>query len=131
MTVTTTSERPKNTRSVPVLTDPRVNHYPEFSAFLRATFGLDTDPLGAPGLLNVDGRTYELIFIGRSGQSFPAAIEIAALVPGLELMDADQTDRDLWAIMTWLIQGVGEPWSVEALQTTALIYRAIPDALEQ
>lgn len=131
MNVTATSERPSNTRAVPILTDPEVNHYPEFSAFLRATFGLDTDPLGAPGLLNVDGRTFELVFIGRSGQTFPAAVEISALVPGLEPMDADQTDRDLWAIMAWLIEGVGEPWSVEALQTTGQIYRVMPDAPEE
>jgi hypothetical protein len=30
--------------------------------------------------------------------------------------------------MAWLIEGVGEPWSVEALQTTGQIYKVMPDA---
>ena len=126
MTVNRITQRPSGTRSVPVLTDPDVGHYPEFAAFLSDTFALADKPLEAPGLLDVDGRIYELIFIGRSGRPFPAAVEIAALVPGLEPMDTDQTDKDLWAIAEWLIQGVGEPWTVEALRTTGQIFRVIP-----
>ena len=126
MTVTPITQRPSDTRSVPVLTDPDVCHYPEFSSFLSATFRLADKPLEAPGLLDVDGRVYELIFIGRSGRPFPSAVEVAALVPGLEPMDTDQTDRDLWAIMEWLIEGVGEPWTVEALRTTGDIFLARP-----
>ncbi len=126
MTVTRITQRPPDTRSVPVLTDPDVGHYPEFTAFLSDTFGLADKPLEAPGLLDVDGRVYELIFIGRSGRPFPTAIEIAALVPGLEPMNTDQTDKDLWAIMEWLIQGVGEPWSIEALRTTGDIFHVRP-----
>jgi hypothetical protein len=111
-----------------VLSDPDVGHYPEFAAFLVETFELAEKPLESPGLLDVDGQVYELIFIGRSGRPFPAAIEIAALVPGLEPMNTDQTDKDLWAIMEWLIEGVGEPWSLKALRTTADIYRVRPPA---
>ena len=127
MTVTPTTGRPAGARSVPVLSDPDVAHYPEFAAFLSDTFGLADKPFEAPGLLDVDGRVYELIFIGRSGRPFPAAVEIAALVPGLEPMDTDQADADLWAIMEWLIEGVGEPWTVDALKTTGQIFRVIPD----
>ena len=126
MTVTRITERPLGTRSVPLLTDPDVGHYPEFSDFLVATFDLADKQLDAPGLLDVDGHVYELIFIGRSGRPFPAGVEIAALVPGLEPLDPDQTDHDLWAILEWLVAGVGEPWSVEALRTTGQIYRVIP-----
>lgn len=129
MKVTRITQRPSNTRSVPVLTDPDVGHYPEFTAFLAETFDLNEKPLDAPGLLDVDGRVYELVFIGRSGRPFPAAVEIAALVPGLEPMDTDQTDKDLWAIMEWLIEGVGPPWNVEALRTTGSIYRVIPQGV--
>ena len=82
MTVTLITERPPATRSVPLLTDPDIGHYPEFAAFLAATFDLAQKQLDAPGLLDVDGRIYELIFIGRSGRPFPAGVEIAALVPG-------------------------------------------------
>ncbi|MEM7016407.1 MAG: hypothetical protein AAF512_03585 [Pseudomonadota bacterium] len=128
MTVTRITQRPPNTRSVPVLTDPNVGHYPEFTAFLSNTFDLADKPLEAPGLLDIDGRVYELIFIGRSGQPFPAAVEIAALVPGLEPMDTEQTDKDLWALMEWLIEGVGEPWSVDALRTTGSIYRVFSES---
>ena len=128
MSVTRITNRPPNTRSVPVLTDPDVAHYPEFAAFLSDTFELADKPLDAPGLLDVNGRVYELIFIGRSGRPFPAAIEIAALVPGLEPMDTDQTDKDLWEILEWLIEGVGAPWSIQALRTTADIYRVRPPA---
>ena len=126
MSVRRVTQRPSGTRSVPVLTDPDVSHYPEFAAFLSDTFELADKPLEAPGLLDVDGRVYELVFIGRSGRPFPAAVEIAALVPGLEPMDTDQTDRDLWAIMEWLIEGAGEPWTVEALRTTGDIFRVRP-----
>ena len=128
MPVTRITKRPSDTRSVPVLSDPDVGHYPEFAAFLVETFELAEKPLESPGLLDVDGQVYELIFIGRSGRPFPAAIEIAALVPGLEPMNTDQTDKDLWSIMEWLIEGVGEPWSLEALRTTADIYRVRPTA---
>jgi hypothetical protein len=82
--------------------------------------------LEAPGLLDVDGRVYELIFIGRSGRPFPSGVEIAALAPGLEPLDTSQTDQDLWAILEWLVAGVGKPWSVEDLRTTGRIYRVIP-----
>ncbi len=123
-------ERPSGFRSVPVLTDPDVAHYPEFKDFLVKTFELGEDPLGAPGLLDVNSRFYELIFVGRSGQEFPAAIEIAALVKGLEPMDTEQTDRDLWEIMEWLVEGVGGRWTIDALRTTGKIYRVIPEGIE-
>ena len=126
MTVSRITARPLDTRSVPLLTDPDIGHYPEFAEFLVETFDLADMQLDAPGLLDVDGRVYELVFIGRSGRPFPAGVEIAALVLGLEPLDTDQTDRDLWAILEWLIAGVGEPWTVEALRTTGRIYRVIP-----
>ena len=126
MIVTRITERPSNTRSVPLLTDPDVGHYPEFAAFLVATFDLMDKQLETPGLLDVDGRVYELIFIGRSGCPFPVGVEIAALAPGLEPLDTSQTDQDLWAILEWLVAGVGKPWSVEDLRTTGRIYRVIP-----
>ena len=130
MSVKKVNERPSGCRSVPVLADPEVAHYPEFKEFLTETFELDKDPLGTPGILDVDGRCYELIFVGRSGQPFPAAIEIAALVEGLEPMDTKQTDTDLWKIVEWLVQGVGGRWTIEALRTTGKIYRVMPDGTE-
>ena len=127
MSVKKVTERISGCRRVPVLTDPEVAHYPEFRDFLVQTFGLDEAPFGPPGLLDINGHYYELIFIGRSGQEFPAAIEIAALVKGLEPMDTGQVDKDLWEMMEWLVEGVGGRWSIEALRTTGKIYRVIPD----
>lgn len=79
MTVTRVTQRSSGARRVPVLTDPDVGHYPEFVAFLTNTFDLIEKPQ-APGWLDVKGRVFELIFIGRSGSAFPAAVEISALV---------------------------------------------------
>ena len=130
MSVKKVAVRPSGHRRVPVLTDPEVAHYPEFKDFLVQTFGLNEDPLGAPGLLEVNNHCYELVFIGRSGQEFPAAIEISALVEGLEPMDTGQTDKDLWEIMEWLVEGVGGRWTIDALRTTGKIYRVMPDGIE-
>jgi hypothetical protein len=116
-------ERPLGHRVVPLLGEHDLGHYPEFREFLATTFGLADDPLGAPGLLRVDDRHYELVFIGRSGRPFPAGVEIGALVPGLEPLDEAVADRDLWAILHWLVEGVDGDWSSEALTTTGRIYR--------
>lgn len=118
-----TDRRPAGYRRVPLLAEHQLDHYPEFRDFLRDSFGLQTDPFGPPGLLDVDGRRYELTFAGYSGRPFPAGVRVAALVDGLEPLDEAQADRDLWAILRWLVAGVGGEWTVEALDTTGRIYR--------
>jgi hypothetical protein len=125
--VAVVTERPIGARAVPLLTEPDLGHYPEFRAFFVAQFDLDTDPLGAPGLLDVDGRIYELVFLGRSGRPFPAGVEVNALVAGLEPLEETRADADLFTILRWLVHGVGGDWTDEALQTTGRIYR-IPAA---
>jgi hypothetical protein len=117
------TRRPRDHRSVPLLVEHQLDHYPEFSAFLASTFGLDADPLGEPGLLSVDGRFYELVFVGYSGRPFPAGVRIAALVPGLEPLDEERTEIDLWEVLKWLVGGVGGEWDADALATTGRIYR--------
>lgn len=120
-------DRPPGQRVVPLLDEYDLDHYPEFGHFLASAFGLYRDPLGPPGLLRVDDRYYELTFVGRSGRPFPAGVEIGALVPGLEPLDETAADGDLWAILRWLVDGVGVEWSADALGTTGRIYR-IPAA---
>jgi hypothetical protein len=127
VTIEPAEHRPTGHRSVPVLTEHQVGHYPEFRDYLVVTFDLSRDPFGPPGLLLVHGRYYELVFLGRSGQPFPAGVQIDALVPGLEPMDEAATDRDLWAILHWLVAGVSGEWTTDALTTTGRIYR-IPAA---
>ena len=118
----------KDTRWALVLTEDRVGHYPEFRAFFVRTFDLDRVGLSEPGFVQApSGTAYALVFIGRSGEQFPASLEIHAIVPALEPLDDVAIDRDLWAILGWMIDGVGAPWTVEGLQETARLYR-IPTA---
>jgi 2-haloacid dehalogenase len=117
------ANRPAGHRAVPLLTEPTLDHYPEFRRFLVDSFSLEETRVGPAGLLRVDGRYYELVFLGRSGRPFPSGVEIHALVPDLEPLDEDVADRDLWAIVAWLVSGVGGEWTADALTTTGRIYR--------
>ena len=107
-----------------VLTEDRVGHYPEFRAFFDRAFDLRRIGLSRPGYVAApSGLVYELCFIGRSGEAFPAGVEINALVDALEPFDETVVDRDLWEILRWMIEGVGAPWSVEDLDATGKLYR--------
>jgi hypothetical protein len=110
-----------------VLAEDRIGHYPEFRTFLAKTFSLGQVGLHEPGyLVAPSGTEYVLIFIGRSGEPFPAGVEIHALVPALEPLDEETIDRDLWAMLRWLISGVGGAWTVADLDATGRLYR-IPE----
>lgn len=118
--------RPANedTRQALVLTEDRVGHYPEFRAFFLRTFDLDRIGLSEPGFVQApSGLAYALVFIGRSGEPFPTGVEVYAIVPALEPLEDVVVDRDLWAILGWMIDGVGAPWTVEGLQATGRLYR--------
>jgi hypothetical protein len=111
-------------RPTPLLTEERIGHYPEFRDFFRRMFDLDRVGLSAPGCLRApSGNAYLLVFLGRSGEPFPSGVEIQALPPGLEPLDEDAADRDLYAILRWMIAGVGAPWTAEAFEATARLYR--------
>jgi hypothetical protein len=127
--VAPSDERPAGHRAVPLLAEHDLGHYPEFRDFLAHTFALDWDPFGPPGLLRVDDRAYQLVFFGRSGHAFPSGVSIDALVPGLEPVDEQTADRDLWAILQWLVAGAGAEWAGDALTHAGRIYR-IPAAME-
>ena len=112
-----------------VLAEDRIGHYPEFRRFFAATFDLDRHELKQPGYITApSGTHYALVFIGRSGEPFPAGVEIYALVPALEPLDEDTVDRDLWEILKWMIAGVGGEWTVRDLEETGRLSR-IPAAL--
>ena len=113
-----------------VLIEDRIGHYPEFRDFFSRTFDLARRGLAEPGYVSApSGLIYALIFIGRSGEPFPAGVEIHALVPALEPLDESVVDRDLWAILCWMIEGVGGEWSVADLIATAKLLR-VPSASE-
>ena len=121
--VTTTPDLTDRRRH-PVLTEDRVGHYPEFRAFFVRTFDLAKVGLSAPGyVVAPSGITYVFVFIGRSGEPFPAGLEIYALIEALEPVDDAVVDRDLWAILRWMIDGVGAPWTVADLDATGRLYR--------
>ena len=106
------------------LAEDRVGHYPEFRSFFARTFDLDRRGLTEPGFIRaLSGRPYALIFIGRSGEPFPSGLEISAVVDALEPIEGDVLDRDLWAILRWMIAGVGGAWTVDDLDRTGKLYR--------
>jgi hypothetical protein len=111
-----------------VLTEDRVGHYPEFRDYFARVFDLDRVGLAEPGFVKApSGLTYALVFIGRSGEPFPSGVEVHAIVDALEPIDDNIVDSDLWAILGWMIAGVGAPWTVKDLQETGRLYR-IPAA---
>jgi hypothetical protein len=113
-----------------VLVEDRIGHDAEFREFFARTFDLGRRGLAEPGYVSApSGLIYALVFIGRSGEPFPAGVEIHALVPELEPLDDDVVDRDLWAILCWMIEGVGGDWNVGDLVATGRLLR-IPAASE-
>ena len=114
----------EGTRQALVLTEDRLGHYPEFRAFFVRTFDLERIWLSEPGFVRApSGTIYGLVFVGRSGERFPSGLEVNAIVDALEPLDDMVVDRDLWAILGWMIGGVGAPWTVEDLQATGRLYR--------
>jgi hypothetical protein len=66
---------------------------------------------------------YALVFIGRSGEPFPDGIEIYALPDALEPLNDPDVDADMWALLGWMIAGVGGEWRVEDLDATGRLYQ--------
>jgi hypothetical protein len=107
-----------------VLTEDRVGHYPEFRDYFIRTFALDRIGLAEPGYVQApSGLAYAVVFIGRSGEPFPSGVEVYVIIDALEPVDEGVLDNDLWAILGWMISGVGEPWTVGDLQETGRLYR--------
>ena len=50
-------------------------------------------------------------------------IEINAIVSALEPIDEERVDHEIWAILRWVIEGVGPPWTVQDLDATGRLYR--------
>jgi hypothetical protein len=102
-----------------VLAEDRVGHYQEFREFFVRQFSLDANSLSRPGYVRaLSGMIYALVFIGRSGEPFPDGLEIYALPDALEPLNDADVDADLWALLRWMIAGVGGQWRVEDLDAT-------------
>src|SRR5271169_1992014 len=111
-------------RTALVLAEDRIGHYPEFREFFVRRFSLDTGGLLRPGYVRApSGMIYSLVFVGRSGEPFPDGIEIYALADALEPLNQEDIDTDLWALLRWMIAGVGNEWRVEDLDATGRLYQ--------
>ena len=124
--VNPTGLRTQNHRTVFVLLEERLGHYAGFREALVNAFGLTLAHAdgGAPGYFRAaSGREYEVIFLSRSGNRFPSGIEIRALVPGFDPVDAEAIDEDVWRFLEWLIPRVGGEWALEALKATGKVYK--------
>jgi hypothetical protein len=114
----------EGTRMALVLTEDRVGHYPEFREFFVRRFALDSNGLARPGYVQApSGMVYALVFVGRSGEPFPDGIEIYALSDALEPLNEADVETDLWALLRWMIEGVGGEWRVEDLDATGRLYQ--------
>jgi hypothetical protein len=113
-----------------VLSEERVGHYPEFRNYFTQIFDLERIGLSQPGYLKApSGMIYEFVFLGRSGEPFPSGLDIYALPDALEPLDDDAVDKDTWAILCWMMDGVGAPWTRADLEATGRLYR-VPAASE-
>ena len=120
-----------NKRMAFAVAEDRVGHYPEFRAFFVRIFDLDRIGLSEPGYIRApSGLVYSLVFVGRSGEPFPSGVEVYAVVDALEPIGNDILDTDLWAILRWMIDGVGGAWSVKDFDATGRLYR-VPAALAE
>jgi hypothetical protein len=107
-----------------VLVEDRIGHYPEFRDFFVRRFALGASGLSRPGHVRApSGMTYSLVFVGRSGEPFPDGVEIYAVVDALEPLCEADVDTDLWALIRWMIQGIGGEWTVEDLDATGQLYQ--------
>jgi len=96
----------------------------QFREFFVRAFELNRIGLARPGYVaGPSGAVYALVFIGRSGEPFPAGVEIYAIVPALEPLDETTVDRDLWALLRWMIEGTGGDWTVDDLEATGRLYK--------
>jgi len=111
-------------RKALVLAEDRVGHYPQFREFFVRRFSLETNGLSRPGYVRApSGMIYSLVFVGRSGEPFPDGIEIYALADALEPLSEGDVDTDLWALLSWMIDGIGGEWKVEDLDATGRLYQ--------
>ncbi len=50
-------------------------------------------------------------------------LTLLPLVDALEPIADEVLDTDLWSILSWMIEGVGPPWTLKDLEETGRLYR--------
>jgi hypothetical protein len=53
----------------------------------------------------------------------PATSSAIGLPVGLLPLDETTVDRDLWALLRWMIEGTGGDWTVDDLEATGRLYK--------
>ena len=112
-----------------VLSEFGIGHVPAFRQVFVDHFGVVGRALPEePGWFRTSaGNLYEVVLTARSGEPVPAGVEVAALPARFAPLDAAAVDRDLWEFLHWLVERTPEPWTVDALERVARLYR-IPEA---
>jgi hypothetical protein len=110
------------TKEERVLLEQSPDFYPAFNTFLMK----EMERAGGDRFFRgPSGMVYRLTRLtdGPSGIHGVAIMWLSApetTVP----RDQEEVDRDIWAFLEWLVDGVGGEWSVAALRKTGAIYKA-------
>lgn len=108
-----------------VLTEFQLGHVPAFRQVFVGHFGIRARELPAePGWFRTPGgNVYEVVLTARAGEPVPSGIEVAALPARFTPLDTAAVDRDVWAFLGWIVERTGEPWTLDALEQVAKLYR--------
>jgi hypothetical protein len=112
-----------------VLTEPGLGYVPAFCQVFIDHFGIRARTLPEePGWFRgPTGNLYEVVLTARSGEQVPAGLEVAALPERFTPLSDTAVDRDLWDFLRWVVERAGAPWTLDALDRVARLYR-IPEA---
>ena len=110
--------------------DPRTARYARraFGQSYRADEEARSDWGGPTGLSFAMSRTYsssnrdEHVGVATAAGGIPHTYLSLANDPRAA-GEGDLLDRELWAILRWMIAGVGSPWTVDDLDRTGKLYR--------
>ncbi|MDP9430920.1 MAG: hypothetical protein M3Q47_19595 [Actinomycetota bacterium] len=112
-----------------VLIEFKLGHVPAFRQVFVDHFAIQARALPEePGWFRTQaGNLYEVVLTARAGEPVPGGVEVAALPARFAPLDAAAVDRDLWEFLHWVVDRAGQPWTVDALERVAKLYR-IPEA---
>ncbi|WP_219418571.1 hypothetical protein [Pseudonocardia nigra] len=112
-----------------VLTEFGLGHVPAFRQVFVDHFGIRARALPEePGWFRTPaGSLYEVVLTARSGEPVPGGVEVAALPARFAPIDAVAVDRDVSELLRWVVERAGRPWTLDALDRVARLYR-IPEA---
>ncbi len=123
--ITAEEARDAGTKEERVLLEQSPDFYPDFNTFLMK----EMEKAGGDRLFQgPSGMVYRLTRLtddpsGVQGMAIYLLMKAETGVP----RDQEEVDRDIWAFLEWVVDGVGGEWSVAALRKTGAIYK-VPGA---